>query len=143
MKYYKNLENIKMLVKLYLRRSEPTYEVIHDYKHEHYQYDQVAHDLSVGLPAPEHHVHPTQRVAQKSTGAVKIISDPVKQPVMVLGLTLNVHGQGFEEGGLLREPLLIIPGLGVHGFLGQIGPSTTSTRHGYALKSLFYFYLGQ
>ena len=91
----------KNAVELFLGRSEPTYEVIHDNKHEHYQYHKVAHDLSVGLPAPEHHIHSTQRVAQKSTGAIKILSDPVKQPVMVLGLALDVHGQGFEEGGLL------------------------------------------
>ena len=87
------MENIKIHLThlLTLLRPEPIYEVIHNNKHEHYQYHRVAHDLSVGLPAPEHHVDPAQCVAQESPRPVKIISDPVKQPVMVLGLTLNVH----------------------------------------------------
>ena len=124
---------------LSLWRTEPVYEVIHDNKHEHYQYHHVAHDLSVGLPTPKHHIDPSQCVAQESTRAVKIISDPVKQPVMVLGLSLDVHCQGLEEGGLLGEPLLVISGLRVHGFLGQVGPSTASARHSYFLESLIVF----
>ena len=47
------------------------------------------------------------------------ITQPIEQLVVVLGLPLDVKGEGPERGRLGGEPVVVLPVLGVQDVLGR------------------------